>query len=64
MSKEPIVIINSIVAVIVAVIAALVTGGALQIDPDQQKQLVSIVAAVGTLIATFVGRSKVTPVKE
>ena len=62
MSKEPVIIINSIVAVIVAVIAALVTGGALQISEGEQQQLVGIVVAIGTLVATLLSRSQVTPV--
>ena len=62
MEREPILIINSIVAVITAIIAALVTGGVLQVTPDQQQQIVGIVVAIGALIATFVSRSYVTPV--
>lgn len=61
MTSEPVVLINSIVAVIVAVIAALVTGGVLQVTPDQQQQIVGIVAAIGALVATFLARSQVTP---
>lgn len=61
MGSEPVIVINSIVAVVVAVIAALVTGGVLHVSPDQQQQIVGIVAAVGALVATFVSRSQVTP---
>lgn len=61
LGSEPVIVINSIVAVITAVIAALVTGGVLQVSPDQQQQIVGIVVAVGALIATFVSRSQVTP---
>lgn len=61
MKSEPVVVVNSIVAVIVAVIAALVTGGALQVTPDQQQQIVGIVAAIGALVATFLARSQVSP---
>ena len=61
MTGEPVILINSIVAVVVAVIAALVTGGVLQVSPDQQQQIVGIVAAIGALVATFLSRSQVTP---
>ena len=61
MGSEPIVVINSIVAVVTAVIAALVTGGVLHVSPDQQQQIVGIVVAIGALVATFIGRSQVTP---
>jgi predicted exporter len=61
MTNEPVIIINSIVAVITAVIAALVTGGVLQVSPDQQQQIVGIVVAIGALVATFLSRSQVTP---
>jgi len=62
MSSEPVVIINSIVAVITAIIAALVTGGVLKVSPDQQQQIVGIIVAIGALVATFLSRSQVTPV--
>lgn len=62
MTTEPVVVINSIIAVITAVIAALVTGGVLQVSPDQQQQIVGIVVAIGALVATFISRSQVTPV--
>lgn len=62
MSTEPIIVINSIVAVITTIVAALVTSGVLHVSPDQQAQIVGIIVAVGALIATFVGRSQVTPV--
>jgi len=61
MGSEPTVVINSIVSVIVAIIAALVTGGVLHVSPDQQQQIVGIVVAVGALIATFLVRANVTP---
>lgn len=61
MSTEPTIIINSIVAVITAIIAALVTGGVLHVSPDQQSQIVGIVVAVGALVATFLVRANVTP---
>lgn len=61
MGSEPVVIVNSIVAVITAIIAALVTGGVLHVSPDQQQQIVGIVVAIGALVATFVARSQVTP---
>lgn len=61
MSSEPVVIINSIVAVITAIIAALVTSGVLHVSPDQQQQIVGIVVAIGALVATFLSRSQVTP---
>lgn len=61
MSSEPVIVINSIVAVITAVIAALVTSGVIQVSPDQQQQIVGIVVAIGALVATFVTRSQVTP---
>jgi len=63
MKSEPTIIINSIVAVIVAVLAALVTGGVLQVSPEQQQQLIGIITAIGALVATFLVRSNVTPVK-
>lgn len=63
MSREPVVIINSVVSVIVAILAALVTSGILQISPEQQEQLVGIIVAIGALLATFVARSFVTPAK-
>ena len=62
MSSEPVVIINSIVAVITAIIAALVTGGVLKVSPDQQQQIVGIIVAIGALVAAFLSRSQVTPV--
>lgn len=62
MTSEPVILINSIVAVIVTVIAALVTGGVLQVSPDQQQQLVGIIAAIGALVATFLARSQVSPI--
>lgn len=62
MSSEPVIVINSIVAVIVAIVAALVTGGVLQVSKDEQEQIVGIVVAIGALVATFLSRSKVTPV--
>lgn len=62
MSSEPVVIINSIVAVITAIIAALVTGGVLKVSPDQQQQIVGIIVAIGAFVATFLSRSQVTPV--
>ena len=62
MSTEPVVVVNSIVAVITAIIVALVTGGVLKVSPDQQQQIIGIVAAVGALVATFISRSYVTPV--
>lgn len=62
MSTEPVVLINSIIAVITAIIAALVTGGVLHVTPDQQQQIVGIVVAIGALVATFWSRSQVTPV--
>ena len=64
MTSEPVVVINSIVAVITAVIAALVTGGVLHVSPDQQQQIVGIVVAIGALVATFLARSQVTPVSK
>jgi len=63
MKSEPTIIINSIVAVIVAVLAALVTGGVLQVSPEQQSQIIGIITAIGALVATFLVRSNVTPVK-
>jgi len=62
MSSEPVVLINSIVAVVVAIVAALVTGGVLQVSEGEQQQIVGIVVAIGALVATFLSRSKVTPV--
>jgi predicted exporter len=62
MNSEPVIVINSIVAVIVAIVAALVTGGVLQVSKDEQEQIVGIVVAIGALVATFLSRSKVTPV--
>lgn len=62
MKSEPVIIINSIVAVITAVLAALISAGVLQVTPDQQQQIIGIVVAIGALIATFVSRSYVTPV--
>lgn len=64
MTREPVIIINSIVAVIVAIISALVTGGVLQVNADEQKQLVGIIVAIGALVATFLGRSQVTPTSD
>lgn len=61
MNSEPVAIINSIVSIITAVIAALVTSGILPFTPEEQQQLVGIVVAVGVLIATLVSRSYVTP---
>lgn len=61
MSREPVILVNSIVAVIVAVISALVTGGVLQVSEGEQQQLVGIVVAIGTLVATLLSRSLVTP---
>ena len=61
MTREPIVIVNAVISVIVAIIMALVSGGALQITEEQKTQLISIVTAIGVLVGTFVGRSLVTP---
>ena len=64
MTSEPVVVINSIVAVITAVVAALVTSGVLHVTPDQQQQIIGIIVAIGALVATFVSRSQVTPVSD
>jgi predicted exporter len=61
MTNEPVILINSIVAVVVAVLSALVTGGVIQVSKEQQEQIVGIIVAIGALIATFVARSQVTP---
>lgn len=64
MTREPVVVINSIVAVVVAIVAALVTGGALQISTEQQQMLEGIVVAIGAFVATFLARSQVTPISD
>jgi predicted exporter len=60
-TNEPVIVINSVVAVIVAVLAALVTGGVIQVSKDQQDMIVGIIVSIGALVATFLARSQVTP---
>ena len=61
LKREPVVVINALVTVITSTIMLLVAFG-LPMTKEQSSTLITLIGAVGALIATLVSRSQVTPV--
>lgn len=59
-ANEPIVIINSVMTVIQAVIVMLVAFG-LDISEEQKGSIIAVSVAIGGIITALYGRSQVTP---
>lgn len=63
MKREPVAIVNAIIAVIEALIALLVAFG-LDLTAEQVGAIMAFVAAVGGLIGILIVRPRVTPVAD
>lgn len=64
MNTEPIVVINSVVAIICFLIAYILTSNGINLTDEQKNQIYIIVSTLGLLVGTFLGRSKVVPVSK
>lgn len=62
LKREPVIIANSIAALISALIVAAVALGYLDWDAEQQAAVMAVVVAAVNVIAGIVGRALVTPV--
>lgn len=63
MKREPVAIVNAIIAVIEAAIALLVAFG-LDLTKEQVGAIMAFVAAVGGFMGTLIVRPRVTPVAD
>lgn len=63
MKREPIVIINAVVALIEAIIA-LAVGFGLNLTKEQVGLFMAVVVAIGNLVQTILARGQVTPVAD
>ncbi|MEQ9403923.1 MAG: hypothetical protein RIM99_10075 [Cyclobacteriaceae bacterium] len=63
MSKEPVALINSIIAIIEAALVVAV-GLGLNWTPEQIAGVMALIIAIGNAIKTYLARKQVTPVSD
>jgi hypothetical protein len=63
MKREPVVIINALVALVEAIIA-LAVGFGLNLTKEQVGLVMAVVVAIGNLVQTILARGQVTPVAD
>ena len=61
--REPVVVINSVVAVVESAIIFLIAAGFVEMSKEAEVALIALVLAVGTMLQTLFSRQRVSPVE-
>lgn len=61
--REPVVVINSVVAVAETAVIFLVAVGWISISKEAEVALIALVISIGTMVQTLTTRKRVTPVE-